>query len=448
MAETGEQDERARRNRRSRLDRTRRDRPADLPRHRGRQRPQPGPTGPIVKLEDFAAESEEWLASHAELKPQRGRFHWGDGDDGIVEIWSEHDPTVDAEHLRSSRAWRQLRFDAGYGWIDGPLELGGRGLTPSHARAFARLESRYDVPPQDWFKLGPVIGPILMAHASEELQERYVPGLHRGDLVACELFSEPGAGSDLSSASCSAVAAGNDWVLDGQKVWTSDAHIADIGLVLARTDRELSANRGLTTFLIDMTDPAVEVRPLRQMTGGSAFNEVFITDLRVPDGHRVGAVNGGWAVAVHTLMFERQLVAAGHGRGGVGIANGDRLTELVRHFGGGDDTVIRQRLARVIGDFRVAGYLNQRRDLPSDALIMAKLSLARNLTSAAGLVAEVLGPPITADTGEWGTFAWTKFLLGAPGNHIAVGTDETIKNIIGERILGLPREPRPAAETP
>ncbi|MCP3855345.1 MAG: acyl-CoA dehydrogenase [Actinomycetia bacterium] len=396
-----------------------------------------------MKLDEFATECDAWLSAHAEHKPGRGRFHWGDGDDGVVEIWSEHDPVADARQLSSSRAWRRQRFDAGYGWIDGPPDLGGRGLTHSHARAYAQLEARYDLPPQDWFKLGPVIGPILMAHGSEALQERYVPGLHRGDLVACELFSEPGAGSDLASATCSAVADGDHWVLDGQKVWTSDAHIADIGLVLARTDRDLSRNRGLSTFLIDMHDPAVDVRPLRQMTGGSAFNEVFITDLRVPDSHRVGAVNGGWAVAVHTLMFERQLVAGGHGRGGVGIANGDRLTELVRHFGRAEDPLVRQHLATVIGDFRVAGYLNQRRDLAADALIMTKLSLAGNLTAAAGLVAEVLGPRLAADTGEWGTFAWTRFLLGAPGNHIAVGTDETIKNIIGERILGLPREPRP-----
>jgi acyl-CoA dehydrogenase len=231
-------------------------------------------------------------------------------------------------------------------------------------------------------------------------------------------------------------------VLNGQKVWTSDANIADVGLVLARTDGDGVRQAGLTTFLIDMHDPCVDVRPLRQMTGGAAFNEVFVTDLRVADDHRVGDLHQGWKVAVHTLMFERQLVAGGHGRGGVGIANGERLIELVRHFGRDDDPVIRRRLAEVIGNFRVAGYLNRRRDLPSDALVMAKLSLAKNLTDAADLVAEVLGPRLLADTGEWGTFAWTKFLLGAPGNHIAVGTDETIRNLVGERVLGLPREPR------
>ena len=265
--------------------------------------------------------------------------------------------------------------------------------------------------------------------------------------MACELFSEPGAGSDLASATCRAERDGDAWVLDGQKVWTSDAHFADIGLVLARTERDRPRHTGLTTFLIDMHDPAVEVRPLRQMTGGAAFNEVFLTELRVAESHRVGEVNEGWRVAVHTLMFERKLVAGGHGRGGVGIANGERLMEMIRHFGLADDPLIRQELASVLTGFRVAGYLNQRRDLPPDALIMAKLSLARNLTEAAGLVARVLGSRLVTDTGEWGTFAWTKFVLGAPGNHIAVGTDETIKNIIGERILGLPREPKPPSES-
>ena len=396
-----------------------------------------------LTLAAFEDEVLEWLQVNAEPKPERGRFHWGDGDDGVVEIWTEHNAERDAALLDESRAWRRKRFDAGYGWIDGPVELGGRGLSAAAARAYTNAERHFDVPAQDWFKLGPVIGPILMAHASAEVQELYVPGLYRGDLIACELFSEPGAGSDLASASCAAVRDGDSWILDGQKVWTSDANIADIGLVLARTDRERSRHAGLTTFLIDMHDPAVDVRPLRQMTGGSAFNEVFLTELRVPDSHRIGEPHGGWRVAVHTLMFERQLVAGGHGRGGVGIANGERLLEMVRHFGLADDPVIRQEVAAVIAAFRVAGYLNRRRDLPPDALIMAKLSLARNLTAVSGLVSRILGPRLIADSGEWGTYAWTKFVLGAPGNHIAVGTDETIKNIIGERVLGLPKEPTP-----
>lgn len=399
-------------------------------------------------LADFEREVRSWLEANADRKTERGRFRWGDGDDGVVEIWAEHDAERDAASLAASRAWRQKRFDAGYGWIDGPEELDGRALSGGHARAYAKAEADFAVPPQDWFKLGPVVGPILMHHASAEIQERYVPGLHRGDVIACELFSEPGAGSDLASATCAAVRDGDAWVLNGQKVWTSDANIADIGLVLARTDRDRARHTGLTTFLIDMHDPAVDVRPLRQMTGGSAFNEVFITDLRVPDNHRIGEVNEGWRVAVHTLMFERRLVAGGHGRGGVGIANGERLLELVRHFGLADDPLIRQELASIITDFRVAGYLNRRRDLPPDALIMAKLSLARNLTSVADFLARALGPRLIADSGEWGTFAWGKFVLGAPGNHIAVGTDETIKNIIGERILGLPKEPAPPEAAP
>ncbi|MDY7105062.1 MAG: acyl-CoA dehydrogenase family protein [Actinomycetota bacterium] len=391
----------------------------------------------------FEAEAESWLSSVAEPKPAHGAFRWGEGDDTVVEIWPEHDPAADAASLERSRAWRRRRFDAGFGWCDGPVELGGRGLSRGHARAYAKLEAGYDVPAQDWFKLGPVIGPILLDHAEPELAARYVPGLFRGDVIACELFSEPGAGSDLASASCRAVPEGGHWVLDGQKVWTSDAQFADVGLVLARTGDSASRHRGLTTFVIDMADRAVDVRPLRQMTGGAAFNEVFIDGLRVPDDHRVGEVDEGWRVAVRTLMLERQLVAGGHGRGGVGIANGQRLIELVRHCGVADDPLVRQELMRVLTGFRVAGYLNRRRDLPPDAPIMAKLSLARNLTAVAELVGSVLGPRLVADTGEWGTYAWTRFVLGAPGNHIAVGTDETIKNIVAERILGLPRDPSP-----
>lgn len=398
----------------------------------------------MTKDHPFENEMMAWLEANAEPKPPRDRFRWGEGDDRVVEIWTEHNAERDAGLLEQSRAWRRKRFDEGFGWIDGPPELGGRGLDPALARAYSKAEAGFAVPAQDWFKLGPVIGPILMAHATTDLQERYAAGLYRGDLIACELFSEPGAGSDLASASCSAARQGDNWILNGQKVWTSDANIADIGLVLARTDQTRSRHRGLTTFLIDMHDPAVEVRPLRQMTGGAAFNEVFITDLAVPDSHRIGEVNQGWPVAVHTLMFERQLVAGGHGRGGVGIASGERLIELVRHMDLANDPRVRQELVSIIVGFRVAGYLNRRRDLPPDALIMAKLSLAANLTAVSGLVGRTLGPRLVADTGEWGTYAWTGFVLGAPGNHIAVGTDETIKNIIGERLLGLPKEPPPS----
>jgi alkylation response protein AidB-like acyl-CoA dehydrogenase len=394
-----------------------------------------------MDLQEFSVHCHNWLLDNAAPKPKRGQFRWGDGDDSVVEIWTEHNAVRDETLLAAARGWRQKRFDSGFGWIDGPAELGGRGLTPSHANAYAKLEATFDVPAQDWFKLAPVIGPILMAHSGEEIQERYVPGLYRGDRIACELFSEPDAGSDLANVTCSAVPDGADWIVRGQKVWTSDANIADVGLVLARTERNASRQGGLTTLLVDMHDPAIEVRPLRQMTGGSAFNEVFLNDVRVPTTHIIGSLNNGWKVAVHTLMFERKLVASGHGRGGVGIANGERLIELVKHFNRENDPVVRQKLASLIIGFRVAGYLNRRRDLPGDALVMSKLSLARNLSDAAELVAEVLGPRITADTGEWGTFAWTKFLLGAPGNHIAVGTDETIRNIISERLLGLPRDP-------
>jgi acyl-CoA dehydrogenase len=393
-------------------------------------------------LDEFTAEGRAWLDANARPRPEAAKLVWGEGDDRVVEIWEEHDAVRDAEQLAAARQWRQLRYDAGFGWIDGPPDLGGRGLPSSFAQAYGRLEASYDTPTQQWFKLGPVIGPILLAHADEALQQRYVPGLYRGDHVACELFSEPGAGSDLASAQCRAERDGDHWVVSGQKVWTSDANVATIGLALCRTDRDRPRHRGLSTFLVDMGDPAVEVRPLRQMTGGAAFNEVFITNLRVPDHHRVGEVNEGWAVGVHTLMYERRLVGGGHGRGGVGIANGERLMALVRHLGRDRDPLVRDALASVMASFRATGYLNRRRDLPGDAPVMSKLALAANLTGTADLVAEVLSASLTADTGEWGTFAWNRFVLGAPGNHIAVGTDETIKNIIGERVLGLPREPR------
>ena len=194
------------------------------------------------------------------------------------------------------------------------------------------------------------------------------------------------------------------------------------------------------------------------MTGGANFNEVFFTEVRVPDDHRLGDVNQGWTVALTTLMNERASIGAGGGGGGMGLASVTRLAELVRHFGLEDDPLVRQQLADVYINFQVAKFTNQRAmdkikagQLPGPEMSIAKLALTNNLWRTAKFVAEVLGPRIMADTGEWGTFAWSQLLLGIPGMRIAGGTDEVMRNIVGERVLGLPRTPastrRPRSRT-
>ena len=191
----------------------------------------------------------------------------------------------------------------------------------------------------------------------------------------------------------------------------------------------------------------VEVRPLRQITGGASFNEVFFTDVRVPDNHRLGDVNGGWTVALTTLMNER--AAIGGGGGGGGIVGTQRLIELTRKMGRSQDPVVRQALADIFANGAVARYTNLRAmakvkagQLPGPEMSIAKLSLTNNLRRISDLVSLVLGPRLVADSGEWGTFAWAELVLGVPGMSIAGGTDEILRNIVGARVLGLPKEPR------
>ena len=282
------------------------------------------------------------------------------------------------------------------------------------------------------------------AAEADEQRRRWLPPLYRGDIFACQLFSEPDAGSDLAGLKTRAVRDGEVWRLSGQKVWTSGAHLADIGEIICRSaDGPRHAN--LTAFIVDMHAPGVTVRPLRQMTGGASFNEVYLDDVVVPDTDRLDEEGRGWPVALTTLSHERS--AMGHSAfGGVGLLRTDRLLALVRHLGCADDPVVGQHLAELIVQLRVA-RLNQQRmqDLtraggkPGPELSMAKLALSTNIARLADFAASVLGPRITADTGEWGTYAWTALLLGGPGYRLGGGTDEIMRNILAERVLGLPR---------
>ena len=335
------------------------------------------------------------------------------------------------------------------GWISGPPAYGGRGLPREYERLYGTLASRYELPSLGVYGIGlGMVAPTILDHGTEEVKQAYLRSMYRGDIVACQLFSEPSSGSDLASLQTRAVRDGDEWIVTGQKVWTSGAQVSDIGEIICRPDPELPKHRGLTGFVVDMHAPGVEVRPLRQMTGGASFNEVFFTEVRVPDSHRLGEVNGGWTVALTTLMNER--AAIGGGSGGVGLPTPSRLIRLAQALGRSQDPLIRQQLASIFVHDRVAQYTNLRAmariavgELPGPELSLAKLSLTANMTRTSDLVSSVIGPALVADTGTWGTYAWSEFVLGAPGLRIAGGTDEVRRNIIGERVLGLPKEPSP-----
>ncbi|MEU3782293.1 acyl-CoA dehydrogenase family protein [Streptomyces sp900129855] len=401
-------------------------------------------------MQDFAAEVRRFLDAHAAKAPDRAAVTWGEGDDSMA-YFSSLPPEEEAEQVRRARAWQRTRHENGFGWITGPPEYGGRGLTPVHDLLYDAVESEYDVPDTGVLAvvgLG-MIGPTILAHAQPHIRERWLPAMYRGDAVACQLFSEPGAGSDLASVATRAVRAGDDWVLNGQKVWTSVAHHSEIGLALTRTNPDAPKHRGITAFLVPMDAPGVEVRPLRQMTGGADFNEVFLTDVRIPDDHRLGEVDGGWTVALTTLMNERNTVGS-EGAGPVAAAlSPDHLSALMRATWTWDDRALRARLAELLVDAMATGYLNDRarRTLragiaPGPERSVAKLMYGQNLTRAAHFVSECLGPRIIADTGRWGMYSWSELLLATPALRILGGTEEIMKNILAERVLGLPKEAR------
>jgi acyl-CoA dehydrogenase len=391
----------------------------------------------------------DFLDTHARRAAEPGQFTWGEGDDRVA-YFSAEPPEVEERKLDAARGWQRIRYENGFGWISGPPGYGGRGLTPLHELLYDAIESEYEVPDTGTLSvigLG-MIGPTILAHGQPAIKDRYLPAMYRGDVIACQLFSEPEAGSDLASLQTHAVPGDEGWVLDGQKVWTSVAQHSQIGMALCRTDPDAPKHRGITAFLVDMGAPGVEVRPLRQMTGGADFNEVFLTGVRVPDDHRLGEVNDGWRVALTTLMNERATVGS-EGSGPVaGVLSPERLSALMRATWTWDDRALRRDLSGLLADVMATGSLNARAArrmqagvAPGPEMSVAKLMYAQNLTRAAHFVSHLLGPRIIADTGEWGTYAWAELLLATPALRILGGTEEIMKNILAERVLGLPKEP-------
>ena len=399
-----------------------------------------------VSLDTFIDEAQAFLDANATLR-QEQKFVWGEGSDQ-VSLLDEKTEEEEAAEIREAKGWKATEFDAGFGWITGPSQYGGRDLPVDYERAYNAARSRYSIPNQQPFGIGlGMVAPTILAHAIDDVRERYLPGMYRGDIVGCQLFSEPVAGSDLAGIQTKAERDGDEWILTGQKVWTSGAQYSDIGEIITRTSPDKPKHKGLTMFVVDMHAPGVEVRPLRQMTGGASFNEVFFEEVRVHDSHRLGDVDEGWTVALTTLMNER--AAIGGGGAGVGSLSIDRFVDMARHYGVADDPLVRQQLAGAFVNINVARYTNLRGmakiragQLPGPEMSIGKLSLTRNMQHVSEMIADIIGPRLIADSGEWGTYAWSEFLLGVPGMRVAGGTDEIMKNIIGERVLGLPKEPK------
>jgi acyl-CoA dehydrogenase len=405
-----------------------------------------------AELRRFRHQAISFLDAHAPRREPEADVVWGTGSDAIGLLDPHPNRAAEARELDRARVWRRTVFDAGFGWLGGPKHLGGAGRDPMLDEEYRLLEAGYDVPDQQPFATGTrLIAPAVLAHGSDDLQRRYLPGIFRGDLVGCQLLSEPEAGSDLASLRTIAVRDGDAWVVNGQKVWTSQAHLSEVGQLLARTaahEPGVPRHAGITMFLVDMRSPGVTVRPLRQMTGEAHFNEVFLDDVRVPDTDRVGDLGGGWGAVMATLAAERASVGAGATNSSVDPV--ERLIALARHLGRLDDPLVRTGIAAAYADVVIRRALLVR--LEADAAAgratgaegsVLKLRFAEQAHRCAELAGRLLGPSLTADTGAWGTYAWSRWVTGAPMMRIAGGTDEIQKNVLAERVLGLPREPKP-----
>ncbi|MGZ6886432.1 MAG: acyl-CoA dehydrogenase family protein [Acidimicrobiia bacterium] len=399
-----------------------------------------------ISLADFTTEARAFLDANSSRRSEE-KFVWGEGSDRVGML-DEKTPDQERSEVAVAKEWKAKEFDAGFGWISGPPEYGGRGLGREYDRTYRELAGQYAIPSQSPFGIGlGMVAPTILAHAIPEVRERYLRSLWRGDIIACQLFSEPVAGSDLAGIQTRAIRDGDEWSLTGQKVWTSGAQYSDVGEIITRSSPDKPKHKGLSMFLVDMHAPGVEVRPLRQMTGGASFNEVFFEEVRVHDSHRLGDVDEGWTVALTTLMNERASI--GGGGAGIGSMSMTRFIEMAKHFGMNDDPLVRQALADAYVHGAVARYTNLRAmakiragQLPGPEMSIAKLALTLNMMRMGRLVSDVLGPRLVADSGEWGTYAFSEMVLGTPGMRVAGGTDEVMRNIIGERVLGLPKEPK------
>jgi alkylation response protein AidB-like acyl-CoA dehydrogenase len=358
---------------------------------------------------------------------------------------------IDARRREAEmRRTQRVLAEAGLVGVTWPPEYGGQGGTLVQQAIVAQELARARVPGLiNHIGLG-MCGPTVIAHGSPDQRDRYLARLLRADDVWCQLFSEPASGSDLAALRTTAVRDGEDWVVNGQKVWTTLAHVADYGILLTRTDPDRPKHAGLTMFVVDMHAPGVTVRPLRQMGGQADFNEVFFDDVRIPDSERLGEPGEGWRVALTTLMNER--VAIGGAGGDIGLpveAFVQHARERLPALDAERQVLARQAVGRAVVATLAARYTGYRRltvlsqgGVPGPEASAGKLAA----TEAARLVADagvrLLGDDAVYAAATDGDDRWQRNEAWLPGIAIAGGTDQVLRNILGERVLGLPPEPR------
>jgi alkylation response protein AidB-like acyl-CoA dehydrogenase len=386
--------------------------------------------------EEFRARARAWLQANA---PRRAA--------------DEDEESRGQAAIDEQKAFQTKLYGAGFVGITWPREYGGQGLTSAEQIAWSQEARDYDLPVGIFFIGLSMPGSTLVELGSEAQKKRYLPPMLRGEEIWCQLFSEPAAGSDVASLQTSAVRDGDEWVMNGQKVWTSGAQYSDFGAVLARTDPAKPKHSGISMFIVDMHAPGVTVRPLKVATGHSPFNEVFFDNVRLPAGSLIGEENKGWDAAVVMLRYERIAI----GTMGSSRRNPlafDSLRDLAAGLGRVGDTGVRRRLAELYARGRAVQLfaLLLREEAVAGRLPGARGSVAKlagsDLGRFAGIVAaDVLGDQLAGFDSE-AMQAVATMIVAAPGSAIAGGTSEIQRNIIGERVLGLAKDPGVDRATP
>ena len=404
----------------------------------------------------FRAEARAWIQANAPKHLQAELALAGFG----------QPPLRSGDVLVASKAWQKTKSDAGWACLHWPVDYGGRGASPIERVIWQQEEGVYGKLAGSFIIGQGMIAPTLMAYAAEPHKQRYLPPLASGEEVWCQLFSEPAAGSDLAglrtraervASSSGGVGGaggtgdpGGDWVINGQKIWTSGAHYADFGMILTRTDPGVAKHDGLTMFFFDMKSPGIEVRPIKQANGQSGFNEVYFTDVRVPDHQRLGAVGQGWRVSLTTLMNERLSIGAGMPTGF------PELFDFCRTFDTGDglaidNPAVRAKLATwavrtsglkytayrsisALSKGQTPGPENSIGKLVAGTTLQEIAAFALDLQGASGALVDAAQPSASA--------RFQAMLLRSPATRIEGGTDEILRNIIAERVLGLPGDLR------
>ena len=391
---------------------------------------------------EFRSEVKDWLKNNAP---------------DSLKVAARYDAIdVKEDVLSRAREWQAKKADAGYAAITWPKEFGGLGGTAIQSVIYSQEESKYNIP-AGFFEIG--LGmciPTMMAWATQEQNERYVKPALYGEEVWCQLFSEPSAGSDVAGVRTKAEKDGDNWIINGQKVWTSGAHFSDFGIIVVRTDPNVAKHKGLSFFFLDMKSKGIEVKPIRQISGGANFNEVFFTDVSVPDSQRLGEVGEGWKVALTTLMNERLAI------GDPKSADHTSLTRAAKELNINDEPAIKNDLVRSkIADWYIQAeglkYTKMRTltalskgETPGPESSIGKIVSAPKMQDLASFAMDLQGAAGIINDAEIALLhsIFQSQWLSAAGYRIAGGTDEILRNIVAERVLGLPQDVRVDKEVP